>query len=627
VHRQAVDDRAVLDALVRDHRAAALHCARRILGDAHLAEDAVQRAFLQILLRVRGGDSELLAVNPRAVVLQGTRWAALKIAGRGVSRGDAERRAAAEALASTADGADWDRLEARLLVEDILPELPEHYRDVLRLRFLEERPDARAAQDLAVTVKAYRRRLDRALLVARHAAVRIGVTSLGAVLMGLLRRWRQGVAAQPRLASAHLAMLVAVAGMVTGSGGATRGAAPRHPMPLSGVWSLPSHDAVAAGGAALVAADHSVSFVPVATPRARPAGPPSRPAGETLDDMQVVSLIPAPHASQNHTAVAEAYGGRCACHMLLQTTDGGASWSMYPSAGELPMLPPDYPRDPRILFRGDSATFDTTMCIERRISDGACTPLPFSVVAGDAVLDPSFDDGWPLIYATTTAGVVSYDLDTGQVQLLALDNGTTLVSGVPLSTPGGPGPWAVYMLVRGMPVPDATLPREPVTDAAPLVGAMHLVGCPHQGACQSLGEVTGDAYALASDRDDPSGRAMAAYDPSGVITLTPDAGASDVPLTIPGQHLVLSLQLMGVPGQLHISALLMGGSGGHMSLARWEEGSGWTLTPIDAVAPPITVVYQAALGGGRVIVADAMSRGVHCSTDGGATWATTCPPA
>lgn len=620
-------DRALLDELVRQHRDAAVACARRILGDASLAEDAVQRAFLQILLRVRAGDTQLLAANPRAVVLRGTRWAALKIADRSASRDDAERRAAAEALCSADDSDDWERLEARLLVEDILPELPDHYRDVLRLRYLEGRPDARAAQDLEVTVKAYRRRLDRALSVARVAAVRIGATSLGAALLGALRRWRSGLATQPRLAGAHLVIAVAVAGMVTGSTALQRPAPPPHPAPLTGVWTPPPDaDARAVGGAAAAApAGQALGFRPPMS-HPRPAGPPAQPQGETVDDISVYSLTPAPHASDNHTAVAEGYGGRCACRLLLQTGDGGATWSIYPSPGDTPLLPPDYPRDPRILFLGDAAGFGAVLCVEPRITAGSCKPLPLSQVSGPVVLDPAFDSGWPLLYASTSAGVVSYDMANHHVRVLALNNGTNLFGGVALSTPGGRGPWALYMLVRGMPLPDASLPTQVGTDSAPLVGTMHLVGCPHQGACQVLGDVTDGAYQLAPDRDDASGTVMAAYDTSGRLTLTGDAGATSRALAVPVPGVLLSLQLMGLPGRLHMSALTMDFNG-RMRLSRWEEATGWSVAAIDAVAPPVTAVFQAALGGGRVIVADSSFKGLHCSTDAGLTWTAFCPPA
>jgi RNA polymerase sigma factor (sigma-70 family) len=610
-------DALPIEALVREHRDAAVAYARRILGDADLAEDAVQRALLQIVLRVRGGDEDLLAANPRAVVLRGTRWAALKIADRHHSGGEAERRAAAESLVAGDDAEEWDRLEARLLVEGILPELPEHYRDVLRLRYLEGRPDAHAAEDLAVTVKAYRRRLDRALVVARLAAGRIGVTSLGAALPALLRRRTPGRSSAPQIA-----MAVAVVGFAAGPVGPRAVAPPWHPPPQTGAVAVPSADAPSRAAATMAP---STSLLHIAAPlhHAAPAGPSTSARGETPDDVQVTGLVPAPHASQNHTAVADGYGRRCACHVLLQTTDGGATWTIHPAAGDGVLLPPDYPRDPCIVFAYAASSYNTTMCIAARISDGTCRALPLTTLAATPVIDPAFDTGSPLIYSSTTAGVVSLNVENGRVRLLQANNGTNLY-GVPLSAAGGSGTWAVYALVQGTPLPETTVAKESPVDSAPVVGVHHLVGCPHQGPCQVLGTMPGSPTLLVSDHDDPTGRVMVASDQFGGFDITTDAGHTVRTLSLPGQPLVMNTQLLGLPGGLRLSALLMH-PGGHMGLATWDERSGWSLTALDSVAPPVTVVFQAALGGGRLILADSSFTGLRCSTDGGASWALACP--
>src|SRR5258708_36478522 len=143
---------ALLDDTFTSHRAAAVALARRILGDAHLAEDAVQLAFVQILVRVRSGDAALLRANPRAVVLRGTRWAALKLAER-----DRDRHAGTALDEAGPDGATdpWERAEARLVSSDIVASLPPHYPYALMLRYVEDQPDGSAAARLAPTVKAH----------------------------------------------------------------------------------------------------------------------------------------------------------------------------------------------------------------------------------------------------------------------------------------------------------------------------------------------------------------------------------------------------------------------------------------------------------------------------------------
>jgi RNA polymerase sigma factor (sigma-70 family) len=237
---------ALLDAAFAGHREAALDLARHILGDAHLAEDAVQLSFVQILVRLRKGDVNLLRSNPRAVVLKGTRWAALKLAERDRDR---HRAASLDERATRVTDA-WELVEARMVSEGIVAALPAHYRDALWLRYVEDQPDDRAAARLALTVKAYRRRLDRAVALARVAAARGGASA--AVVFGSLfprrRMLRLRVRAirldwrlrqvRARLGYAlgspgvsHWAVIVAVAGMSAGillAPGASAVATARH---------------------------------------------------------------------------------------------------------------------------------------------------------------------------------------------------------------------------------------------------------------------------------------------------------------------------------------------------------------------------------------------------------------
>jgi RNA polymerase sigma factor (sigma-70 family) len=142
-------------------------CARRT-GDHALAEDAVHEGFIQVLQRLRCGDEDLLADHPEHVVLRNTRWAASRLMARDRSVTDKARRL--DTLSPTGEDDPWELLETRMLVEDILRQLPVEQRRVIALRYVQRLPDQASADLLGTTVKAFRCRLDRALLAARQVA-------------------------------------------------------------------------------------------------------------------------------------------------------------------------------------------------------------------------------------------------------------------------------------------------------------------------------------------------------------------------------------------------------------------------------------------------------------------------
>jgi RNA polymerase sigma factor (sigma-70 family) len=642
-------DAALLDTLVREHRAAAVAYAWRILGDASLAEDAVQRALLQILLRVRAGDDQLLVANPRAVVLRGTRWAALKLADRHSSRDEAERRAAEEVLDHTGgDDHDWDRLEARMLVEDILPSLPEHYRDVLRLRYLEGRPDATAAQDLAVTLKAYRRRLDRALVVARVAALRIGVTSLGATLATLLRRGRTRVqrfvlasdhsawspvgAGSPSLRSSmgHVILAVALVGLVVGTpvarhAGGSRGAPPHAVAQRPGA----DHATLAAGAvAAAPAAGHLSRALALVGSRDPVAGPPSRPTGETIDDVDVFQVVPAPQAADNHTAVAEGQGRRCVCAVFAQTTDGGATWAVYPAPGAEPMLPPDYPRDPRIFLRSSPQLYNLVgVCIEQRISDGTCSIAPGvpNADAGPMVFDPRFDAGVPVLYVSTAGGVVAYNMATGLSKAVELNTSETF-SGMWMVAAGGPGQYSIFVIINGVqPAAKVAPPTKAGApgDAAPWVGAPHLVGCRSDGSCARLADLPRDSYALYSDFGD-SGTVVTFAGFS--LDVVSELGAVQHVVPAPNEDTIVSVQALSEGARLEVDALAETPDWTRLILESWRPERGWQISPLDIGSGDTNGATQATQGWDRLIVAEPVGGGggLACTSDGGRHWARYC---
>lgn len=165
---QAPTPAAALDALYHRYGEDAVRrCARRT-GDLALAEDAVQEGFIQVLQRLRCGDEDLLSAHPAHVVQRNARWAASRLMARDRSSLDKARLLDDPSVAAECD--PWERVDARLVVEEILRQLPLSQRQVLALRYVQRLPDADSADLLGMSVKAFRCRLDRALLAARAVA-------------------------------------------------------------------------------------------------------------------------------------------------------------------------------------------------------------------------------------------------------------------------------------------------------------------------------------------------------------------------------------------------------------------------------------------------------------------------
>ncbi len=233
------------------YRSQAVGYAFAILHDHATAEDAVQLAFARIVARVAGGDGALLDGDPERVVIRNTRWAALELVQR-QRRSEGLEAADQSAGVMELSGRIWERSQARQLCDQIAADLPTHYRDALRMRFVEQHHDADAASRLGITLKAYRCRLDRALREARESATRLGIDSLGGlVVVGrravVCRSTRLQAAVQDGAsnlsgvsqAAIHGVLAIALAvGLVVLpllAGGSSQGPAGHLPVPTGGV--------------------------------------------------------------------------------------------------------------------------------------------------------------------------------------------------------------------------------------------------------------------------------------------------------------------------------------------------------------------------------------------------------
>jgi DNA-directed RNA polymerase specialized sigma24 family protein len=644
---------AALEESFVSHRAAAEALARRILGEATLAEDAVQIAFTQILVRLRGGDRSLLMSNPRAVVLHGTRWAALKLAER-----DRDRHAAVplcDALPGVQDGA-LDQAESRILSAGIVAALPPHYGDVLVLRYLEDQPDERAAARLALTVKAYRRRLDRARAAARMVARRDGLPALAPALH--LRGRHCRVDARVRQIRARLAHLLGGPGcthwaMFAAIGSLAVGAfAPGLTVPQGRQGSqatMALADERAAAGqvaspqAAVLASPHPVSDGAVRSVQAPGPSPAPGASGLALlnppppEATTIVGVAPSPQYQRTHTLVAEGWVlNNCTgnCYFAYQSTDGGATWKGWPMPVATTFslaLPPDYPDDPRVLV---TTGFNNPPCLMASLAAMACTPLPLT---GAAAFAARFDDGNPVIYGmagstlTLVQGFVAYNLQTHLARPIIPNLSGQSMQVVTPSTDTGPD---VYLSYYGEDPRDGFVAGTVRTEPP----RYYIEACTADLNCSvtSVGGIGG--LALRTDSEDSGGGVLAGTtppaDPAGAsAALTLDQGRTypvRVPLPFGKQTGQWDWAVMGPTSRASLYLETQVDSDPETFTRYGADGSVEPLPlPISAVSTLTLTdfIHVMPLTSRRFIAFDINSQhlGFWCSVDGGHHWLSRCP--
>jgi len=175
--------------LVRRHLGMVFATARRLVGDAHEAEEIAQTVF-QLFAEKAGtiGAGQSLA----GWLYHAARHHALhRVRSEGRRR---QREQLAAAMNPATESAPLPPLLAEL--EDALTELPADERDTLVLRFLEDRQLREVGRELGVSEEAARKRVARALDRLRDVFARRGITaSTGAITVALLGQAGVGVPA------------------------------------------------------------------------------------------------------------------------------------------------------------------------------------------------------------------------------------------------------------------------------------------------------------------------------------------------------------------------------------------------------------------------------------------------
>src|SRR5262249_50266505 len=154
---------------------------RRVLSDAHLAEDAFQATFL-VLVRKAG------SIHKRASVgswLYGVAYrVAVKARTRAESRRAQERRVAEMPPPRPLDERSW--LELRAVLDEELSQLPEKYRAPVVLCYLEGKTHDEAARQLGCPRSSLTSRLARARVLLQKRLARRGLALSAGLLAGAL---------------------------------------------------------------------------------------------------------------------------------------------------------------------------------------------------------------------------------------------------------------------------------------------------------------------------------------------------------------------------------------------------------------------------------------------------------
>ena len=177
-------DEAAFAALLERHGPMVLGVCRRVLGDAHDAEDAFQATFLVLAHKARSiGRPQALASWLYCTARRTARRA----------RGRRDRRRARESVLDdppapegVEDALAWHELRPAL--DEAVGGLPRKYRDVVVLCYLQEKTYADAARELGLAAGTVSSRLARARDLLRKRLVRRGLALSSSLLVTLLSR-------------------------------------------------------------------------------------------------------------------------------------------------------------------------------------------------------------------------------------------------------------------------------------------------------------------------------------------------------------------------------------------------------------------------------------------------------
>jgi RNA polymerase sigma factor (sigma-70 family) len=277
-------DEAAFAELVRRHGPMVLRVARRVLQDRQDAEDVFQAVFLVLARKA--------ATVPWRESVGGWLFpVARHLAVKQRARRERRRQIEAQAQPIACDPEPADP-ELRSILDEELGRLPEHYRAVVVLCYVEGHSQGQAARQLGLSAGEVRGRLDRARQRLRQRLTRRGLAlSTGAVLAGLSAR-----AAVPPTLIYHTARIATVFAASSAAGAMVPSASrPALDLAQGALHTMKAtklkHVALLFAVLALLAASLVSSAVPL--PSFDTAGP-ARAANATAQGPAAVPQPPAP---------------------------------------------------------------------------------------------------------------------------------------------------------------------------------------------------------------------------------------------------------------------------------------------------------------------------------------------
>jgi RNA polymerase sigma factor (sigma-70 family) len=198
-------DTVAFEAILRRHGPLVLRVCRRVLGREQDAEDAFQATFLVFSRKA----ASLRKKESLGAWLYGVA-SRLAVRARLKARRRATHEAAVAARAAEASTSQPVISEAEAALEEELQRLPEKYRAVLVLAYVQGLTRDEAAQFLGQTPANVKKRLERGRALLQSRLARRGVT-LSSALLGMLLATDSATAIPPALIAPTLSGAVAVA--------------------------------------------------------------------------------------------------------------------------------------------------------------------------------------------------------------------------------------------------------------------------------------------------------------------------------------------------------------------------------------------------------------------------------
>lgn len=335
---------------------------------------------------------------------------------------------------------------------------------------------------------------------------------------------------------------------------------------------------------------------------------------ETPEDVTLTAL--ATPADGRPVLVAIGQGHGCGCTVLMQSMDGGATWTATagpPADAAQLVIPPSYPADGRIFAGVDPVTGRAPYAAT---SFGApFTPI-IGLPPGNLAVSSHFDDGDPRLFSAASTAVWSVDVASGSTAVPRDEvdySGEAVASSsvAALATPGvGAGSPAVIVWAPAFAaVPGSSTPTPPLTST--------LMRCPVSGSCSAAGALNDIPWMLATH----DGNTIVAYTRSRAVW-SHDGGATFSALPLPSGAKSVGSLALAEGGAVPWGSFTR--PDGTFDVARLPAGSSWIDAAEDSTAARQSLGLLITVGTDRIIEGFS-DQGYRCRLTSGGKWLPRCP--